>query len=442
MSDNIYLIDKECYELRKKIADIDKVIKEQNDQKSILVEKYNNLISRKKYARRSKYRYKRKKNERTVIKKEVRIDKKQQILDEAKRFNKKYKGRTVRLNKFRYTNNIEDKDKIVINVSFSNINSSDPHKQVAIRNNILKRMMIKKLEGGVVNYKFYPLDENNIFHYSDFILESLKSNNNYKISDTNIAYSNVDMFSSISHRLHCFNFMKFFYNEKLTNMLKGKDYFKPRIVWNVKETFPKLSKDNYWYILHNNERILITNENRKKLITNKKNGMYVIQSSFKTKTVHNKKCFISMFISNIFISNTLYSFLFYDGLINFFDKSDPIKLSQIGLYKKLVQNMKTIIFDVTNEIYKRIDKYYVSKFIEEFQIFEYIFLIDDNGELILHDIDINTKPFINKKCERLKHVYYKSLFYNFINRLFFPNEKIHNEYNKFMLIFSKKLKNN
>ena len=71
-------------------------------------------------------------------------------------------------------------------------------------------MMAKKLESGVVNYKFYPLDDTNLFTFSDFILDFMKTNDNYKISETNIAYSNVDMFSSISHKLHCFNFMKFF----------------------------------------------------------------------------------------------------------------------------------------------------------------------------------------------------------------------------------------
>lgn len=439
MTDNIFLINKECYDLRKKMADLDKIIKENNDQKNILLEKYNNLITRKKHYNKSKFK-KRNKKERKVIRTHHKIDKKQQILDDAKKFHKKYKGRTVRLNKFRYTNNILDKDKIVINVSFSNINSSDPHKQVEIRNNILKRMMAKKIEGGIVNYKFYPLDDTNLFTFSDFILDFMKTNKNYNISETNIAYSNVDMFSSISHKLHCFNFMKYFFNEKLTTIFSDKEYFKPRIVWDVKKPFPNLSKDNYWYIFNNNKRFLINAENKKKLINENKDGLLLIQSSFQTKSIHNKKCYISMFITNIFISNTLYSFMYYDGIINFFDESNPMKLSDVGLYKKLIQSIKAVIFDVSEEIYNKIDKFYVSKFIEEFQVFEYKFLIDENGGVLLHDIDINTKPFVDKKCERLKYNYYKSLFYNFINRLFFPNEKIHKEYNKFMLIFSKKLK--
>ena len=58
MTDNIYLINKECYDLRKQIADIDKIIKEQHDKKDILLEKYNNLITRKNHAKKSKMRKK------------------------------------------------------------------------------------------------------------------------------------------------------------------------------------------------------------------------------------------------------------------------------------------------------------------------------------------------------------------------------------------------
>ena len=74
MTDNIYLINKECYDLRKQIADIDKIIKEQHDKKDILLEKYNNLITRKNHAKKSKNE-KNKKKERTVIRTHHKIDK-------------------------------------------------------------------------------------------------------------------------------------------------------------------------------------------------------------------------------------------------------------------------------------------------------------------------------------------------------------------------------
>jgi len=440
--DNIFLINKECSEIKKKISEIDKIIKKEEIKKKTLLDRLKELVKTRQKLRKKRIRTKKrdpfKKKYTTVVDKP--LGKYDLLLKEAKEFNKKIRGRTIRTSKYKYKNNVNDnKDRIVINVCFSNINNPDPHKQTEIRNNILKRMMVKKIEDGFINYKFYK--ESNNLSYSDIILEILKGSKNYKSSDKKIVYSNIDMFSSISHKLYCFDSIKYFYYDKLTTLLKDKFYIRPRLIWNVKSHFPYLNKNYYWYILHNNERFLITNDNKKKLLSEKNEGTFIIQSSFKTKSLHNKKWSLSIFVPCIFISNSLYTFMYFDGIVNYYDnKSKSTKFSELGNYKKLTKKIKEIIYDVSEEMYKKIDKFYVSKYIEELQLYEFILLIDENGDLILHNIEINSKPYYNKKLERDKYLFYKSLFYNFINRLYFPNNKISNDHNKFMLVFSKKLK--
>ena len=228
----------------------------------------------------------------------------------------------------------------------------------------------------------------------------------------------------------------------MTTLFSDKIYTKPRLIWNVKCPFPYLNKKYSWYILHNDKKMLINNKNKKKLLSEKKEGSFIIQSSFNTKTLHNKKWYLSIFVPSIFISNTLYTFMYFDGLVNYYNNDKSTKFSELGNYKELRKEIKDVIYDVSEEIYKKIDRYYVSKYIEEFQLYEYKFLVDENGQLILHNIEINSKPYFNKKIERDKYTFYQCLFYNFINRLYFPNEKIDSKFSKFMLIFSKKIKNN